>query len=103
MMPWQRELVRLHGVEDRLWKLYKAEENENVKAGLSDLWNKAYHEYHERLKEVAESQGVDKDCLNAAVQMALGHVDSMEGYVAKAFADVKRIEEDLDKEEEVKE
>lgn len=103
MQPWQMELVKMHGVEDRLWKLYKSEDSQMVKAALSDVWDKAYHDYHARLKEVADMRGVDKDGLNMAVSMALGHVDTMEEYVAKAFADVKKMEEDSDKDEEVSE
>lgn len=110
MIPWQRELVKLRGVEDRLWNLSKSEENQLVRDGIQTVWNTAYNAYHSRLKDVAETLDVDKDCLNLAVGIALGHVDSMEESVARAFASVERIEkeassteEDSDKGEEVSE
>lgn len=94
MIPWQKELVKLRGVEERLWSLSKSEENQTVKDGITDVWNTAYHAYHDRLKEVADTLGVDKDCLNNAVGIALGHVDSMEESVRRTFDAVRRTEKD---------
>lgn len=97
---WMMGLVAMHGVEDRLWDMYKSEGCSPVEKELHRMWNEAYSAFAEAVAKAAEEHGLDGASLRYAVQSAWSMEKTHRERMEKVLSNVKKAVVPQDEEKE---